>query len=910
MLLDQKSQTFLNYLPLVCDADQPALSFVEQHLSIWQEAYQKSFKQLNRELKEVCSQNKKLRIVLNDLKQNLVIRLSDRLRENDLLKITATVLFLQTILSEKQWKIFSQRFPFFTKLTDAFVKDKAVKSKLEELSGIKHLIESQLKADAQLKVWQYLHFVSEYRAYQPSFSELASRSLLDYLQYLSKRRIGLSIHDEEAKLLLINFEESNWTTAFAQLSESALLDSSPTNKLNQVQIDLMWIGLNLLAPQGEHLIDWEDLVREQYHGQQTSLFAPQNSASEARQIQNTSYPLIALDLRKQPHPYRYAQRGADALDNKILEDVQKSGIEQTSIQERDRLVFWAIEKLKESAILLCVLPDEVLESDKDLYFRTYVYQHFQEVYILELPDDQKGLCVLYLVKKSASVKRNYEIRHCTIPLQKLLQKGIEDADDLKWKEIDFISQNYWISLPDTDFFEHLPLYGSEDAIFINSSEGTNPHLGSWLVAPSAKILEKKVRYLIKQYSKALNANGDLPDEIKWPESLHSMAKGGMRLKFDSQKIKAIQVAPFVYLYIYHEELLMNKFMSEVATIVYETQPLQSFATVSPWLAQNNRVGFPIYSADQEYNISDAALKVFSEYYEQLIHQPQTKAEAFPPLAITQTLESIASVSRDLPLIRKYPDQIHQLLQNAQHYSTDISLLNPAREKIAELSSKVQHLERGAVERKGIYQRVRAYAQELNEQLSAITFKFDEALKDAEAVSKENIFYYSFAQLQDSAYQKKYGVFLQREWPRIPLLPGFRKWVALGKAFFDVQNISTDSQNPLAQIQSKTEKFEKPLSRTLQYDYDEERSVIILKEKAQQLTLSNIPVESWQYQYLKAYIFVPYLDYLKQYKPKHKLVRDKFKTDALSDTQNLAIQLKKLCLMASKLTKVEVPQRDS
>ena len=50
----------------------------------------------------------------------------------------------------------------------------------------------------------------------------------------------------------------------------------------------------------------------------------------------------------------------------------------------------------------------------------------------------------------------------------------------------------------------------------------------------------------------------------------------------------------------------------------------------------------------------------------------------------------------------------------------------------------------------------------------------------DAITADDIFHYTYAMFNDLKYSEKYGLDLQRHFPRIQLAENFRKWAAAGK----------------------------------------------------------------------------------------------------------------------------------
>ncbi|WP_277479317.1 type ISP restriction/modification enzyme [Catalinimonas alkaloidigena] len=556
-----------------------------------------------------------------------------------------------------------------------------------------------------------------------------------------------------------------------------------------------------------------------------------------------------------------------------------------------------------------------MSDSKHSDFRRFLEYIFQEIYILELKNEDDGLAVLYLIKKAKATKTT-NIQHTDVSLLKFNQEETKDFEELKWQNVYTDQQDYWLGLPESDFFQHLAIYDQKSSIFDSYQKGSARLMEAWFTDINPKLLEKKVKFVLRQYAK-LHKKNDVSDPlINWPAHLLNMAEEGVTLTFDKQKIKKIELEPYVSVFAYVEEKLIAEENTGIPAIAYSQRHQYVYPLVNLWGSKfwNKFFVFPLnsqhLSGPSSLNISDSTLKNFKEHY-----QKKTKAHnqtfiVFPPEGITQTLDKIESVSRDLPVISKYPTQINNLLEEARHFTSDVELLTPPYKKIDEFKRKVLRLERDAIERKVIYQKVKAYIEELKDQLAILTRAHDDAKKDAEAVNKENIFYYTFAVLHDPEYPHKYQEFLEKELPRVPLYPGFRQWVAWGKLIFVAHTTEHNKSSIPSAIQMKEEIHEKKISKYFSYQFDVERGLIILTEQNKSVTLSNIPNQVWKYQFDGRYPFAHYLEYLLKWQRKKKKNQSQFNLPILDEPSEIIEQIKHLCSLSVQLVYIAEEMKDA
>ncbi|WPP51567.1 type ISP restriction/modification enzyme [Catalinimonas niigatensis] len=920
MPLAKKILSFLHHLQSAHAPDEVSVQNLTHYLPLWTEQYKKTYLALFEQIKKEKAKSRSLKASVSGFSEELRIRLSDQLPENDLLKILTEALLLSCILKENEW----QSLVDHTHLSSLAaviqqLKTPGENTSLDTLQEISKEIAVYLPDEIQKPVWQYLHHSQQHNTSYSILTTKAGAQLISFSNYLLKRKIGLSLNDQDLQILWLNTAENHWEQNLLSQLEPDLQQKAFAERILSCQINLFNFGLayqeylqqNQATAEQKAQLYWQDPLNVLGQGIQTNLFSSVNEKSTiSDKLQKNTFSFIGLDIRQAHHPYRYARRSMQSTDQQILNAYQSLGIQDISIGQRERLLYWSMEKLGEQGMIMAILPRNILEENESRSFRHYLAQTFQEIYVLDLEEQEAGLAVLYLVKKSVSrPERQANIQYIHLALNELHDESNKDFEALKWQKVKPDQQDYWIGLPDSDFFDMYPIFGTTQSIFKHKAGGLKSFLDEWLIEDDAKLLEKKVKYLLKQYAKEAQKEDNTPD-IKWPETLRKMAQSGMTLSYDKQKIKKIQLKPFVFAFIYAEEKLLLHSDNLLPSIGYDSSSKQAFPLNLPWHSQlfDHFSVFPLKphtaQGKAEENISDAALAHFQTHYKLRTKNLDQTFIVFPPENISTTLDKIESVSRDLPVIRKYPNQINRLLEEARHFTSDVELLTPPYEKIDEFKRKVLRLEKDAIERKVIYQRVKTYIEELKEQLATLTREHDDAKKDYEAVSKESIFYYTYAVLHDPNYRQKYQAFLRRELPHIPLLPKFRQWVQWGKAIFQAHQVNAESERLSAQIQMKEEKHEKQLSKTFTYDLDEERSTIELNEQTIQITLSNIPKTAWNYQFAGGSPLMHYLDYLSKKISRNKKVKEQFTQTHLSDKAQIIANLRHLCSLSIQLAAIE------
>jgi predicted helicase len=117
-------------------------------------------------------------------------------------------------------------------------------------------------------------------------------------------------------------------------------------------------------------------------------------------------------------------------------------------------------------------------------------------------------------------------------------------------------------------------------------------------------------------------------------------------------------------------------------------------------------------------------------------------------------------------------------------------------------------------------------------------QFTEHYKD-ETLTKEKIFYYTYAVIYNPNYREKYKQNLKREFPRLPFYADFRKWSEFGKKLLDL-HIHFETVDPY-NLKVDTQEIKENPNPKLKAIKD--KAIIILDENT---TISNLPEEVWEY----------------------------------------------------------------
>lgn len=159
------------------------------------------------------------------------------------------------------------------------------------------------------------------------------------------------------------------------------------------------------------------------------------------------------------------------------------------------------------------------------------------------------------------------------------------------------------------------------------------------------------------------------------------------------------------------------------------------------------------------------------------------------------------------------------------------------------------------------------------------------------VTKEAIFQYIYAVLNDPEYQQKYDRNLKREFPRVPFYSDFWVWVGFGKALMDL-HIQYGDAKPASlkrvDVPDQRSRISGLPPRVL-LRADREHGIIQLDSET---TLTGIPAEAWEYRLANRSALEWVLDQYKEKKPKDATIRQRFNTYRFATYKEAVVDLLK------------------
>lgn len=167
----------------------------------------------------------------------------------------------------------------------------------------------------------------------------------------------------------------------------------------------------------------------------------------------------------------------------------------------------------------------------------------------------------------------------------------------------------------------------------------------------------------------------------------------------------------------------------------------------------------------------------------------------------------------------------------------------------------------------------------------------------EAITKLDIFHYTYAVLHYPTYRAKYQQNLKREFPRIPFYNNFWQWVNWGQQLVKLHiNYETVALYPLRRIDLPTRSAMK-----VKLKADRDRGRIIIDTVT---TLEGVPASAWEYMLGNHSALEWVLEQYKEKKPKDTTIATRFHTYRFANYKEQAIALlQRICTVSVETMRI-------
>lgn len=164
------------------------------------------------------------------------------------------------------------------------------------------------------------------------------------------------------------------------------------------------------------------------------------------------------------------------------------------------------------------------------------------------------------------------------------------------------------------------------------------------------------------------------------------------------------------------------------------------------------------------------------------------------------------------------------------------------------------------------------------------------------ITKEDIFFYTYAVLHNPEYRKKYELNLKREFPRLPFYEDFFKWVAWGKQLMQLHiNYETVAPFELQVVDNSNIVKDKNYKLKVKLKADKVNNIIAIDEHTY---IHGVPDSAWLYKLGNRSALEWVLDQYKEKKYTDKTIAENFNTYRFADYKNHVIDLlKRVCTVS-------------
>ncbi|KKD39832.1 type ISP restriction/modification enzyme [Limnoraphis robusta] len=335
-----------------------------------------------------------------------------------------------------------------------------------------------------------------------------------------------------------------------------------------------------------------------FAGKQLDLFAM--SVQNTARIKEQNSRTISVIIGNPPYNANQENENDDnqnrkypEVDKRIKETyIKYSRAKKTKRYDMySRFYRWATDRLGDNGILAFITNSNFIDSDEADGFRKVVAQEFSDIYIIDLGGNvranpklsgtknnvfgiQAGVAISFMIKKPSqgSPCRIYYSRRPEFQTADEKNKflAITKFEQISFNPIQPDQENNWLNLGDSNFSDLVPLANEETkkakieneecALFKIFSIGISTNRDEWVVDPSPKNLQDKIRFfsdLFNQEKKETDDN-NYDNRIKWSRNLKRDYSRGLKEEFDPQRIVKFQYRPFTPQYLYNSDIFVDE----------------------------------------------------------------------------------------------------------------------------------------------------------------------------------------------------------------------------------------------------------------------------------------------------------------------------------------------------------------
>jgi predicted helicase len=595
----------------------------------------------------------------------------------------------------------------------------------------------------------------------------------------------------------------------------------------------------------------DTLEHTNFGGKQFDLFSMSQENSERIKRQNEGKISVIIgnppyNANQQNENDNNKNRSYPDIDKRIKETyVKESTAQKTKVYDMySRFYRWASDRLNDEGIIAFITNSSFIDARTFDGFRKCLEEEFDFIYIIDLGGDvrknpklsgtthnvfgiQTGVAILFLIKEKVK-KSSCKISYTRRP-------ELEIAED----KLKFLSAN---NLESINFETINP---DKNNNWINLAEDNDFDTLIPVANKETKLSKSKEeeKAVFKLFSLGIVSSRD-----EWVYDFN--------IKFLQHKIK-------LFFEIYNDEQIrLNKLTDKTKINDFVTRKIKWTSELESYLLKGIILNY------QKENFKTALYRPFvkkSLYFDKIIiHRIYQQDFIFPIAKIDNNIViciNIGNKSFNVIVTNNLPDY---------HINGDSQCLPLYR---YEKGERIENITDWALEKFREYYR------------RGLT-PLNPTSPENKNITKEDIFNYIYGVLHNPKYREKYELNLKREFPRIPFYDNFWLWVKWGKQLMDLHlNYETIKPYELTRIDiplNNPEATPKPKLKA-----DKINGKIILDEVT---TLTEIPLEAWEYKLGNRSALEWILDQYKEKKPKDKTIAEKFNNYKFADYKEEVIDL--------------------
>ena len=596
------------------------------------------------------------------------------------------------------------------------------------------------------------------------------------------------------------------------------------------------------------------------------------STENSKRIKKQNKGKISVIIGNPPYNANQ-QNESDNNKNKEYKEIDKlikntyvhlSSAQKTKVYDMyARFYRWATHRIAQNGIIAFVTNRSFIDSRTFDGFRKSVEKEFDYIYLVDLNGDIRankeqvnsnvfgimtGVAIAFFIKKEKFDLNNKKLpkEKARIKYTSILKKGsakekLKHLSTINIEEIPFESivpdnKNYWLNIPNNNFEELLPVCNKQtklakrnleiNAVFKLYSLGVVTNRDDWVYDFSEKNLEKKVKYFIKKYKS---------EQKRWQAS--NKTEG------------------------------LDNFLHKENLIKWTRAVKKDFSKRKKYKFEKEYITKCLYRPFVKKNM----------YFKQELNEMQYQNR--------HIFGEKGNLENKIIAVNKSSQTFHLLSSNllADLHFTGDSLCLPfynyhKGQRIDNITNWGLEQFREHYELKNI---LKITKKKIENDFAKHRYLLDEPLFK---ITKEAIFYYTYAVFHNPEYKKKYKINLKRELPRLPFYKNFWKWADWGEKLMNLHiNYETVEKNKNLII--KNEKLiEEPI---VKLKIDKNNNEIIIDENT---TITKIPKIAFDYKLGNRSAIEWILNQYKEKKIRDKTIAENFDFYKFADYKNEVIDL--------------------